>query len=563
MKRLRWQLLIVALALVAIALLLLSQQPVLEEFVPVQPATGGIYSEALVGSIGRLNPVFSYNNQPDRDINRLLYSGLVKFDDQGLPMGDLAESWGISQDGKVYNFSLRPNAYWHDGQPVVSNDVIFTVDLLRDENAPIPDDQKDLWNQVEVLELDQQTLQFRLPESFAPFLDYLTFGILPQHLLENTTTSDLLNSPFNLQPVGSGPFKFDHFETENNQINSTFLTAFDAYYNGRPFFDQVVFRYYPDTRAALTAYEQENVLGISQVDDDILGEVLKIDALNLYTGRLPRLTLVYLNLDDEQLPFFQQPEIRRALLMALNRQRIVDRFLNGQAIIADGPIFPGTWAYYENIEHIKYDPEYALDIIKDAGYTFPAEGGNVRTKDEVAFSFDLIYPNEDIYPNIAESIQRDWSKLGIQVNLVPVTYADLINSYLEPRTYQAVLVSLDLTGTPDPDPYPFWDQGQSTDGQNFSMWSDRQASEFLERARISTDIGERTKAYRNFQVRFATETPALPLYYPVYSYAVDAQVQGVRIGSFFQPSDRFNTLATWYLIAKRPIGIESNPTPTP
>jgi peptide/nickel transport system substrate-binding protein len=241
----------------------------------------------------------------------------------------------------------------------------------------------------------------------------------------------------------------------------------------------------------------------------------------------------------------------------------VDRFLNGQAIIADGPIFPGTWAYYENIEHINYDPESALDIIKDAGYTFPAEGGNVRTKDDVAFSFELIYPNEDIYPTIAESIQRDWSKLGIQVNLVPVTYADLLNSYLEPRTYQAALVSLDLTGTPDPDPYPFWDQGQTTDGQNFSLWSDRQASEFLERARISTDIGERTKAYRNFQVRFATEIPALPLYYPVYSYAVDAQVQGVRIGSFFQPSDRFNTLATWYLIARRPIGIEINPTPTP
>jgi peptide/nickel transport system substrate-binding protein len=95
------------------------------------------------------------------------------------------------------------------------------------------------------------------------------------------------------------------------------------------------------------------------------------------------------------------------------------------------------------------------------------------------------------------------------------------------------------------------------------MWNDRRASEFLEQARVTLDIGERTKAYRNFQVRFTAEMPALPLFYPVYSYAVDSQVQGVRMGPLFDPSDRFQTITAWYLIARRPAGVEPTVTPTP
>jgi len=125
------------------------------------------------------------------------------------------------------------------------------------------------------------------------------------------------------------------------------------------------------------------------------------------------------------------------------------------------------------------------------------------------------------------------------------------------------LVDINLARTPDPDPYPFWDQAQINDGQNYAQWDDRQASEFLERARITINMDERAKNYRNFQVRFTTEMPALPLFYPVYSYAVDNQVQNVRVGFFFDPSDRFSTILEWYLRSKRPVGAEIQPTVTP
>ncbi len=120
-------------------------------------------------------------------------------------------------------------------------------------------------------------------------------------------------------------------------------------------------------------------------------------------------------------------------------------------------------------------------------------------------------------------------------------YEDVVSAYLEPRAFQAALVDLNFSRTPDPDPYPFWHQAQITGGQNYSKWDDRQASEYLEQARIEVDIEERTRLYNNFQVRFASELPSLPLFYPIYNYAVDEQVQGVTMGPLYDPSDRLVT----------------------
>ena len=175
----------------------------------------------------------------------------------------------------------------------------------------------------------------------------------------------------------------------------------------------------------------------------------------------------------------------------------------------------------------------------------------MREKEGDKLSFELLYPNEGAYPAIAEQIQHDWANLGVKVNLKGVTYQELVQDHLETRDYQAALVDLNLSRSPDPDPYPFWHQAQITGGQNYSRWDDRQASEYLEQGRILVDTAERMKRYRNFQVRFAQELPALPLYFPVYSYGVDEQVQHVSMGPLFDPSERFNTITSWFLQTKR------------
>ena len=139
MKKLRWQILVVAVTIVIVALLLLSQQPVSVITLP-EAAPGGIYTEALVGSMGRLNPMLDWNNSADRDIDRLIFSGLIRFDSRGLPQPDLADSWGASADGTIYNFSIRPNAVWHDGQPVTSDDVLFTIEMIKSAGSLFPQD---------------------------------------------------------------------------------------------------------------------------------------------------------------------------------------------------------------------------------------------------------------------------------------------------------------------------------------------------------------------------------------------------------------------------------------
>jgi peptide/nickel transport system substrate-binding protein len=565
MKRLRWQILIVVIALIVIGVLLLGQQPSVLPGIEavIEPTTGGAYTEALIGSLGRLNPLLDAANPADRAVDRLLFSSLIRFDSRGSAQGDLTDSWGISQDGTVYNFSLHNEAVWHDGKPVTSEDVIFTIELLRDENLPLPPDLQEFWSQIEVGALNEKTLQFKLPEPFSPFLDHLTFGILPKHLLGNLTAQEIINAPFNLDPVGSGPYKFDSFQMENEEISGVALSAFNDYYEQQPYIEEVFFQYYPDSPSAFAAYKEGEVMGISEITADVLDSALKETDLNLFTGRRSRLNLVFLNLDIPTLPFFQDPVVRRALLMGINRGWIVDRILGGQAIIAHGPVFPESWAYYEGIEQLNYDSEAALDLLKEAGYTIPAEGGNVRAKDGVRLEFEMVYPEVEEYGQIAESIQKDWQKLGVRVVLKPVSFDELINDYLEPRTYQAALVELNLDRSPDPDPYPFWHQAQITGGQNYSGWDDRQASEYLEQARVLVPPADRIKRYRNFQVRFASEMPALPLFYPVYSFGIDQQVQGVSMGPLYEPSDRLNTITSWYLVAKASLETPVPPTPTP
>jgi peptide/nickel transport system substrate-binding protein len=560
MKRLRWQILVVAVTLVIVALLLISQQPAITPYLP-KPASGGVYTEALVGSLGRLNPMLDWNNSADRDVNRLIFSGLMRFDSHGLPQADLAESWGTSADGTLYNFSLRTNAVWHDGAPITSDDIIFTIELIKSSGSLFPQDIKDLWSQIQVKRLDDYTLQFRLPEPFAPFLDYATFGILPKHLLGSIPADQLASAEFNLNPVGSGPYKFDRLMTSAGEITGIALKVNENYYLPKPFIEQVVFRFYPTSATALDAYQQGEVLGVSKITNDVLQQALIQPALSVYTSRLPQMSLVFLNLNDPSLPFLQNAKVRRALLLGVNRNYITSKILQGQAIIADGPILPGSWAYYDGVEHLDYDPDAAAALLKNEGYVIPAGGGEVRAKDGSFLTFLLVHPDDATHTQIAQAIQTDLALIGVKVDLQAVPYDQLVTNFLIPRNYQAALADLNTSRTPDPDPYLIWHQSEATGGQNYSQWDDRTASEYLETARTSTNFDDRMRLYRNFQVIFAKEMPSLPLYYPVYSYGVDSQVQGVQIAPLlYDVSDRLAYIAEWYLVTRR--SLEQTPVPT-
>lgn len=551
MKKLRWQILVVFLTLILVGVLLLSQQPVATRTILTQPTSGGVYTEALIGSMNRFNPLLDRNNVADRDVDSLIYSGLIRFDSRGMPLPDIAEAWGTSQDGTIYNFSIRPNAIWHDGAALTTDDVIFTIDLIKSGISFYPQDVKALWDEVEIIKLDDKTMQFRLPEPFVPFLDYLTFGLLPKHLLGAIPEDQLLNADFNLNPIGSGPYQFDHLLVEDGQITGVVLSLFEKYYGQKPYIPQIVFRYYPSSQEAFDAYQQGEVMGISQITSNILDEALAEKNLSLYTSRRPELSLIFFNLNNGEVPFLQEIPVREALLTGLNRQRMINDLLRGQAIPADGPILPGSWAYYEGIRHIEYNSEAAVSILKREGYVIPAEGGETRAKDGQFLAFTLLHPDDPLHTALAEYTQRDWAKLGVEVTLLALPYNQLIHENLATREYQAALIDLNLSYTPDPDPYPFWHQAEAVGGQNYAQWDNRAASEYLERARVTANINERARLYRNFQVIFSQEIPAIPLYYPTYTFAIDAQINGVQAAPLYDSSDRLDSIASWHLLTRR------------
>lgn len=561
MKKLRWQLIILLLTGLVVGVLLIAEQPgeSILPFTTAEPEQGGVYTEALVGSIQRLNPLFDQYNSADRDINRLIFSGLVRFDARGLPQPDLAETWGLSEDGLLYNIKLREGIKWHDGADLTAADILFTINLLRQESEYIPADLAEFWNSVEVVG-EGLDVQFQLPEPFAPFMDYLAIGILPEHLLGALPVDQIVDSPFNLQPVGSGPFRFERAMVENEQVAGIVLRRFDAFYGDVPFLDQIIFRYYPDSAAAMTAYQEGQVQGISHISADVLERALSEPELAVYTGRKPEQAMVFFNLKSQQADFLSEVSVRKALFMGINRQWIVDRVLNSQAIVADGPVFPGTWAYYEGLKRQEYDPDTARNLLVEAGFLLE-EGAQVRTKEGVELAFTLLYPDDALHLAVAEALQKYWADLNAQVTLEPVAYDQLVSDRLQGRDFEAVLVDMNFTRSPDPDPYPFWDSVQATNGQNYTQWNQKVASEYLEQARVTTDLAERARLYRNFQVIFADELPALPLYYPVYNYGVSKDVQGVRMGPLLDSSDRFSTVTQWHLNAVPAAASAETPEP--
>lgn len=571
MKKIRWQLITIFLTGLVVGILLLADSstgPI--QVFETHPTTGGIYREGLVGEMQRLNPLLTWYNEVDDDVCRLIFSSLITNDTRGNPVGDLAIDWGISADGTIYNIAINPAAQWHDGQPVTADDVIFTYEMLKNGSGYIPVDILNFWSTVTINPVNTGTVQFVLEEAFAPFLDYLNVGILPKHIYGNMSFEEMVDSKINIQPVGSGIFRMKDLEQENGKITGVTLENNSNYHGKKAYLDEIQFTYYSDSGLAYQAYQQGLIDGISYISDDILADVLREESINLYTSRRPILSMLFFNLDNRSTEFLQSKEVRKALMMGINRERIVRYILKGQGTLANSPILYGNWAYTAEITPVEYNPEKAVEILVREGFILASEQEQVRTKEfssvdgtkkRKALAFTLIYPDDDLHRKISEQIQQDLGKINVLVNLQAaedpgdpnnkdLSYNWLVDHILPDREYEAVLVDMNLSRYPDPDPYPFWDQTQISSGQNYVQWNNKTISQYLETARVETNRAERARLYKNFQILFMDELPAIPLYNPVYNYPVSSKVSGVSIGPIYKSSDRFLNIAEWYMVSR-------------
>jgi peptide/nickel transport system substrate-binding protein len=570
----RWQVTLIVVGVLVLAGLM--SYLALSFTVQYVPAPGGTYIEGVVGQPQFLNPLLCSFNEPDRDICALVFNGLVKFDARGMPQPDLALSWSISDDdanyGLIYTFNLRSDATWQDGQPFTADDVIFTIHLLQDPSFPGRPDIGALWRSVEAVKVNNFTVQITLLEPYAPFLDYVAIGMLPAHILAGVEASDLLDHPFNRQPIGTGPFRIREFANEPGRPQHIVLEANRRYFGRQPFINEVEFKYYATAAEAFAAYRAGEVQGISPITPADLDQVRATPSLNLFTAPISGLTAIFLNNDDPNSPFFQEEDVRKALLLALDRQSIIDKALSAQAIVADSPFQPDSWAYDPATTPVARDVVQARRLLDRSGWVpsedlsaTPGDGSDgdqapitraersgsdsLRLKNGVPLSFTLLVSSDQI--DVANLIVEQWREVGVGARVRSVQIG-LASNFLQARQYQAAVANIVLD-SPDPDPYPFWHETKASAGQNYSQFKDRDISEVLEAARRVFDPSRRAELYRDFARMFNDRMPSILLYYPVYSYAVSERIRGVQLGPLLTSADRLQTLPDWFVIERRVI----------
>lgn len=510
----------------------------------------------------KINPLLAGFNQPDRDVSALIFEGLMRTDQYGAAVPALAAGLPrISADGLTYVIALRTDVLWHDGVPFSSADVAFTFGLLQDPSFTGPVDLAAFWRSVEIDALDGATVRFKLAQPLATFVDYLRIGLLPEHALQGANGTLLNAHPFNLSPVGTGPYQFENLLSDGQRVRGVQLRA-AATYAARPeaaggyALRRLIFQCYPTYADALAAYQRGEISSIGEVPpNESVG--LKTLGLTLYSAYRPALGTVIFNYARNEVSFFHDIRLRAALARTLDRRALIDASLADRAVAANGPVLPSSWAYNPAATCPAYDPadpEAAARALAQVQATPPPpstpENPETPAPDPAqsggdTYRFQLLVTNDAGLAALAQLVVERWNTLGkIRAEVVVVDGATF-RERLTAGNFDVALVELNLAPAADPDPYSLWRQTPRDGGLNFGSLSDRAISELIESARAATNGADRAKRYADFQDLFCDRVAALPLFYPVYYYAADARLSGVQLGFMAEPSERFRTVREW------------------
>ncbi len=540
-RHLRWQVVLTFAGLfVLITLLGYSTYSVTTVLVPER---GGIFREGVAGNPQYLNPFFCDSSPVDQDLCALLYRGLTRIDKQGRVVADLADTWTVT-DNRIYTFRLKPEQFWHDGQPVTADDVLFTIGILQDPNALNLLGLTQYWRQVTVEKVDEMTVRFTLTQPKASFLDLTAIGLLPKHLLQNIPAAELTAKAINRIPVGTGPLLVKEMAADHIRLEPSPFAAGNS-----PYLSALDFRFYPDHPSLLTAFNNGEIDGISSVLPGDLAVAQQRDDLQLLSTEQSGYLIIFLNLDNPNDPFFQEKNVRQALYYGLDRQGLADSVLGGQGIVAHSILLPESWAYNPDVPRYEYAPAKATALLDAAGWV-DSDNNGIRDKNGKQFEFLLHTSENGTNVALIQRIAADWEKIGVHALPTPATFVGLVGDLLTPRRFDAAMVAFATPG--DPDPTALWHSSQSEGGgENYAVWKNLEADDLMQKALATTNEEERRKFYWRFQDLFAEEAPSLLLYYPVYTYGVNKRIHNVQIGSLNQPSERFANFADWYLVTRR------------
>lgn len=348
----------------------------------IKPALGGIFIEGLIGFPRFINPIYAPLNDIDQDLTELLFSGLMKYNERGEVVPDLAEC-EIGEEGKIYECRLKENIFWHDGQKLTADDVLFTIKIIQD-----PEYQSALrinWLGVEVEKISDLSIRFKLKNPYPAFLEYLTVGILPKHIWGQISAKDFSLSDQNLKPIGSGPYQFKELQkNESGKPNYLTLISNSKYYAKTPNLAQITFRFFEKEEDLIWAYRANEIQGFSILDPRDY-KFLK-EVCCHYSLSLPRYFAVFLN--PEKSKVLAEKEVREALNYGTNKKEILEKVLENQGKIVDSPILPEIYGFSPPNKTYQFDLAKSKEILDKASFKENEEGKRIKViKKELEFQF--------------------------------------------------------------------------------------------------------------------------------------------------------------------------------
>ena len=526
----------------------------------IAPDYGGSYTEAALGLPRYINPVLSVANDVDRDLTAILFSSLIKQGGENKIILDLAENFTVSEDGKSYDFTMRQDVKWHDGKPLNADDIVFTVQLIQN-----PDYKSPLRANLQGSEIEKTgdySVRFVLKSPYAPFLENLTFGILPKHIWENITPANFPLTEINLKPIGSGPYKFSSLEKDSDgNVELIELTAFSKYYLKKPFIDSITFRFYKTEDAAIGAFASGQAQGISFISANKLEKIKNLNPI-LNKIILPRYFAVFFNQTENKA--LEDINARKALTTAIDKNEIVEKMLGGQAIAVNSPVpefilsddFEASKA---NTTTAAFNPDEAANILNAAGWNATSTPEVATTtvlrrfktinKEAVPLRVSLSTVNWPELEEVGNYIKTSWEKIGVEVDFQISSVAE-IQDKIKNRQYEGLLFGQILGANPDP--FAFWHSSQKKDpGLNLSLYENKDADKILENIRKETNQEIKMNLYRQLKEAINKDAPAIFLYSPVYVFPASKNIKGIDLRNTHFPSARFSQIENWYIETQR------------
>jgi peptide/nickel transport system substrate-binding protein len=483
-----------------------------------KPAYGDILVRGDIGDASNLIPLLA-SDSASHNICGMIYNGLVKYDKDMNIVGDLADSWDISQSGLVITFHLRKGVKWHDGYLFTSADVLYTYQITVDPKTPTAY-AGDFLKVKRVEAIDDYTFRVTYDKPFAPALISWGSAVLPRHLLAG---KDITKSPLARHPIGTGPYKFKEWVTGQKIV----LVSNPDYFEGQPYIDGRITRIIPDTATMFLELRAQNIgmMGLTplQYTRQTENNLFK-NNFNKYRYLSFAYTYLGYNLKN---PLFADKRIRQAISYAINKDEIISGVLLNLGKPANGPYKPGTWAYNDKVKIYKYNPQKARELLREAGWTKINNEG-VLEKDGKPFVFEIVTnQGNETRQKCAEIIQRQLKEVGIIVKIRILEWSAFVTDFINKRRFDAVIMG--WTIPLDPDGYDVWHSSKTAPEElNFISYKNLEADEMLEKGRSTFDQSQRKKYYNRFQEILAEDQPYTFLYVPEALVIISNRFRGVE-----------------------------------